>query len=43
MTSAIHVAELSAARIEQAEASGINATINFDRNILLQQAKEVAE
>ena len=43
MTSPMPVAELSAARIEQAEASGINATINFDRNILLQQAKEVAE
>ncbi len=41
MTTAHEAAQLAAARIEAAEGSGLNATIAFDREVLLHQGREV--
>ncbi len=41
MTTAYEAAQLAAARIEAAESSGLNATIAFDREVLLRQGREL--
>ena len=41
MTAAYEAAQLAAVRIEAAEGTGLNATIAFDREVLLRQGREV--